>query len=302
MFSFFLLLFLCFSVNAYGQESLAPIVKKVMPSVVNISTEILDHQDNDEIQDDLIFSSDNHVSLGSGLIADEKGYVLTNSHVIEKAKEIHVTTADGKTYKADIQGKDDLLDVALLKIDADLPLKAALFANSDTIEVGDFVIAIGNPFGLSNSVTTGIISAVSRRINETPFDDYIQTDAPINPGNSGGPMFNLKGEVIGLNTLIFSKQGNSVGVGFALPSNQLKPIYESLKTTGKVIRSSIGIEAKETIYQEQPALIVTAVQNEKLIENGNLEVGDIILSYNQKPVSNLQKFQSDISWLSAEET
>lgn len=301
---FLLSLFLClfFSFNAFGQESFAPVIKRVMPSVVNISTEMIDHQDEAEIQNDLIFSADGHVSLGSGFIADEQGYILTNLHVIEKAKEIHVTTSNGKIYDADIQGKDDLLDVALLKIKADFPLSAASFADSDRVEVGDWVIAIGNPFGLSNSVTTGIVSAVSRRINETPFDNYIQTDAPINPGNSGGPMFNLKGEVIGLNTLIFSKQGNSVGVGFALPSNQLKPIFEALKTKGKVERSAIGIDAKETTYEDKPALVVTAVQNEDLIKKGYLEVGDMILSYDGHAIVDLQSFKSDISWLPVGQT
>ncbi len=293
--SFLFCLFL--SLNAYGQNSFAPVVKQVMPSVVNISTEIIDHTDDEDIQNDLIFTSDGHVSLGSGVIVDDKGYVLTNVHVIEKAKEIRVTTSDGKTYRAELKGKDDLLDVALLTIETDAPFKAVSFADSDQVEVGDWVVAIGNPFGLSNSVTAGIVSAVSRRINETPFDDYIQTDAPINPGNSGGPMFNLKGEVIGLNTLIFSKQGNSVGVGFAIPSNQLKPIFEALKSKGKVERASLGVELKETTYENMPALIVTAVKNEDLLKNNVLEVGDIILSYDGKAVSDKHTFRTALSWM-----
>lgn len=291
---FLLCILLSFEANAL--ESFAPVVDKVMPSVVNISTQMRENEDSPEIENSLIFSNDGHVSLGSGFFADNEGYVLTNRHVIEKAKKIKVTTFDGKTYDAEIKGEDKILDVALIKINPQIEITAAQIADSDKVKVGDWVVAIGNPFGLSDTVTVGIVSAKSRNIKETPFDDYIQTDAPINPGNSGGPMFNLDGEVVGLNTLIFSKQGNSLGVGFAIPSNQLKPIYESLKKTGEATRKSIGVNLKETFDQDKKALIVSEILDSDLAKQNDLETGDKILSYNNKPITTLQAFQNEIVW------
>ncbi len=296
MFRKICLLFVLLAFEAKAFDSFAPVVEKVMPSVVNISTELKENEDSPNIENNLLFSNDGHVSLGSGFFADNEGYILTNRHVIEKAKQVNVTTYSGKVYQAEIKGEDKILDVALLKIDTKNEISAAKFADSDDIKVGDWVIAIGNPFGLSNSVTSGIVSAKSRNINETPFDDYIQTDAPINPGNSGGPMFNLNGEVVGLNTLIFSKQGNSLGVGFAIPSNQLKPIYESLKKHGKAIRSSIGVRLKETEQNNKTSLIVTEITDFDLAKENDLIVGDLILGYDDKEITNLHAFQKDMIW------
>ncbi len=284
------------SFEAKALDSFAPVVEKVMPSVVNISTELKENEDSPNIENSLLFSNDGHVSLGSGFFADEEGYILTNRHVVEKAKQINVTTYSGKVYRAEIKGEDEILDVALLKVDAQNEIAPAKFADSDNIKVGDWIVAVGNPFGLSNSVTSGIVSAKSRNINETPFDDYIQTDAPINPGNSGGPMFDLNGEVVGLNTLIFSKQGNSLGVGFAIPSNQLKPIYESLKENGKAVRSSIGVRLKEIEQDNQMSIIVTEIMDFDLAKENDLAVGDVILSYDDKAITNLRTFEKDIIW------
>lgn len=297
---FLVSLFLAFEANAFS--TLAPVVKKVMPSVVSVSIESATPEDDESIENNLTFSGVERGFVGSGVIASMDGYVLTNRHVIEKAKEIKVITSDGKTYLAELKGADDVLDVALLKIEGDVEFKPASFADSNLLETGDFIIAVGNPFGLKNSVTTGIVSAKGRDMKETPFDDYIQTDAPINQGNSGGPMFNLNGEVVGLNTLIYSKQGNSLGVGFAIPSNQLKPIYESLKAKGFVTRSTVGIEVKETIFEEKPALIVSMLQDESLCAQNDLKVGDIILSADGEPVLTQKAFQEKIAWVSPENT
>ena len=297
----FFSLFLSF--EAYAQTSFAPIVKQVMPSVVSVSTEMKAESDTDaqDVQDSLVFDNDGHIALGAGFIADEDGYVLTNRHVIEKSKEIKVTTFDGEVYAATLVGEDDVTDIALLKIEPQEPLNPAVLGDSDTVEVGDWILAVGNPFGLSNTVTTGIVSAKSRNIDETPFDDYIQTDAPINEGNSGGAMFNMAGEVIGLNTLIFSKKGNNAGVGFAIPSNQIKRVYQALKEKGGITHSALAIELKETLLENaKKALIVTALKNEDWALKNDLRVGDIIISYNDTPVTTRQAFYVFISKLSPE--
>lgn len=295
---FLVSLFLAF--EAHALSSFAPVVKKVMPSVVSISIASANAEDDESVQNDLTFSDIERGFIGSGVIVSADGYILTNRHVIEKAKEISVTTSEGKVYDAALIGQDDVLDVALVKIDDAESLAYAVFADSNLLETGDFILAIGNPFGLKNTVTTGIVSALGRDMKETPFDDYIQTDAPINQGNSGGPMFNVNGEVVGLNTLIYSKHGNSLGVGFAIPANQLKPIYEALKENGAVVRSTIGADVKETVFEDKQALIVTTLQNEKLCEKNDLKVGDIILSVDSEPFNTQKAFQEKIAWTKPE--
>lgn len=177
-------------------------------------------------------------SLGSGFIIDtDKGYIVTNNHVIKDAQEIRVTLHDNSIVNATVIGKDDKTDIALLQADLKAhAIKAAPFGNSDALRVGDWVMAIGNPFGLGGTVTAGIVSARKRDINAGPYDDFIQTDASINRGNSGGPMFNLKGEVIGINTAIFSPSGGSVGIGFAIPSSMARTVIDQLVKYGKTRR------------------------------------------------------------------
>lgn len=295
------LLALLLSMNAYAQTSFAPIVRQVMPAVVNISTAMQAQTQTDDVEDSLIFDTSGHTSLGSGFIADEDGYVLTNRHVIEKSEEIKVTTFDGETYVADLIGEDEVTDIALLKIEPAQPLSPAVLGDSDALEVGDWVLAVGNPFGLSNTVTTGIVSAKSRNIGETPFDDYIQTDAQINEGNSGGPMFDMQGEVVGLNTLIFSKKSNSVGLGFAIPSNQIKRVYQELKKNGNITHAALALDLKETVLQGgQKALIITGLKDENWALKNDLRVGDIITSYNDTPVVSEQAFKVFISGLKPE--
>ena len=179
-------------------------------------------------------------SLGSGFIIDPSGLIVTNNHVIANAGEITVTLSDNTTLAAHVVGRDAVSDLALLKVDAKTPLPAAQWGNSTKTRVGDWVLAIGNPFGLGGTVTSGIISATARDIHAGPYDDFLQTDASINRGNSGGPMFNLAGEVIGINTAIFSPSGGSIGIGFAIPSAAARLIVDQLKATGKVERGWIG--------------------------------------------------------------
>ena len=183
---------------------------------------------------------DNHRTqgAGSGVIISNDGYVLTNNHVVEDAKEVVVTLTDKEEYAAKVIGRDPKTDLAVLKIDTNKSFPAAALGNSEHLKVGDWVVAIGNPFGLNHTVTSGIVSAKGRVIGAGPYDDFIQTDASINPGNSGGPLFNMKGEVVGINTAIIP-QGQ--GIGFAIPVNTAKPLIPQLVSTGKITRGYLGV-------------------------------------------------------------
>ncbi|MEM8769445.1 MAG: trypsin-like peptidase domain-containing protein, partial [Pseudomonadota bacterium] len=180
-------------------------------------------------------------AVGSGFIVSEDGYVVTNNHVIERGEEIEVILQDGTRYPATVQGRDPKTDLALLKVDAGEDLPYVTLGSSDQAEVGDWVLAVGNPFGLGGTVTAGIISARGRDIQAGPFDDFLQIDAPINRGNSGGPLFDANGRVIGINTAIYSPSGGSVGIGFAIPSEMADDIIEQLKVNGVVERGWLGV-------------------------------------------------------------
>ncbi|MCK5422861.1 MAG: Do family serine endopeptidase, partial [Deltaproteobacteria bacterium] len=180
-------------------------------------------------------------SLGSGFIIDEEGYIITNNHVIEGADEIKVRLSDKEEYDAKIVGKDIKTDIALIKIDPPNGLPVVELGNSDELKVGEWVMAIGNPFGLNQTVTVGIISAKWRKIGAGPYENFIQTDAAINQGNSGGPLFNTRGEVVGVNTAIFSTTGGNIGIGFATPINLAKNVVKQLKEKGKVVRGWLGV-------------------------------------------------------------
>lgn len=229
-------------------------------------------------------------SLGSGFIIDaSKGLVVTNNHVISDAQEVRVTLSDNTILDATILGRDDKTDLAILKVDPKgHKLSAVTFGNSDGVRVGDWVLAIGNPFGLGGTVTAGIISARKRDINAGPYDDFLQTDASINRGNSGGPMFNLKGEVIGINTAIYSPSGGSVGIGFAIPSNLAKPIVDQLVQFGKTRRGWLGVkiqsvtdEIAETMgLKETEGALVASVTPGGPAEKSKIKAGDIILEFN----------------------
>ena len=179
-------------------------------------------------------------SLGSGFIVDPSGIVVTNNHVIEGANEVTVILTDGRKLKAEVLGKDSKVDVAVLKVVSEKPLKAVKFGESAKMRVGDAVMAVGNPFGLGGTVTAGIVSARNRNIDSGPYDDYIQTDAAINKGNSGGPLFNMSGDVIGINTAILSPSGGSIGIGFATPSDTVLPIVDQLRDFHETRRGWLG--------------------------------------------------------------
>lgn len=237
-------------------------------------------------------------SLGSGFIVDPTGLVVTNNHVIADADEITVTLHDDTVYKATLVGRDTKTDLALLKIDSGKKaLVAVPWGGSDEMRVGDWVLAIGNPFGLGGTVTAGIISARARDINAGPYDDFLQTDASINRGNSGGPMFNMKGEVIGINTAIFSPSGGSIGIGFAIPSSLAKPVVDDLKKFGKTRRGWLGVriqsldeELAESIGLTKPtgALVAALTDNGPAAKAG-IRPGDVVLSFDGRDIEEMRK-------------
>src|SRR5579871_488454 len=184
-------------------------------------------------------------ALGSGFIIDPTGYIVTNNHVIDDASDIQVTLSDGATVAAHVVGRDSKTDVALLKIPTSKPLPYLAFGDSKKARVGDWVIAVGNPFGLGGSVSAGIISGDNREINAGPYDDFLQIDAPINPGNSGGPLFDQSGQVIGVDTMIFSPSGGSIGIGFAIPSDVVRTVVAQLREHGRVARGWLGVQMQE---------------------------------------------------------
>jgi len=236
-------------------------------------------------------------SLGSGFVVDPEGYVVTNNHVIAEADEISVVFSDETSYEAELVGHDPKTDIALLKIKGDKgPFPAVEFADSDSVRVGDWIIAIGNPFGLGSTVTAGIVSARSRDIRAGPYDDFLQVDAPINRGNSGGPSFNLDGEVIGINTAIFSPSGGNVGIGFAIPSNLALPVIESLKEEGRVRRGWLGVriqsvteEIAESLGLEEPeGALVASVTPGGPAEQADIQPGDVIVEFDGQKVDRMR--------------
>ncbi len=228
--------------------------------------------------------------MGTGFIISADGYILTNNHVVNGADEIMVKLSDGREIRAELKGTDDKLDVALLKIIDKSPLPFAELGDSDRVEVGEWVMAIGNPFGLAHTVTAGIVSAKGRVIGSGPYDDYIQTDASINPGNSGGPLFNGSGKVIGINTAIIA---NGQGIGFAIPINMAKSVADQLKSTGKVVRGYIGVNfdklspnlAKSLGLKSEKGVIITNVEKDSPADKAGMKVEDVIVEFDGKPVN-----------------
>ncbi len=227
-------------------------------------------------------------SLGSGVIISSDGYIVTNAHVVKNADKIVIKTEDQHESDAKVVGIDEKTDVALLKINTTDKLPFATLGNSNAIHVGDWVVAIGNPFGLSETVTAGIVSAKGRVIGEGPYDDFIQTDASINPGNSGGPLLNLEGQVIGINSAIYSRGGGNIGIGFAIPINLVKNVVDQLKTHGKVIRGWLGVSIQNItpdlaqslgLKKSEGALIADVTPDSPAAKAG-FERGDVIIDYN----------------------
>lgn len=231
-------------------------------------------------------------ALGSGFIIDPSGIIVTNNHVVRHADQITVTLQDNTTLVAKLVGSDERTDLAVLKIEPKTHLSAVSFGDSDSARIGDWVIAIGNPFGLAGTVTTGIVSSRGRNIEQGPYDDFIQTDAPINKGNSGGPLFNMKGEVIGINTAIYSPSGGSIGIGFAIPSNEAKNVIEQLRKNGKVIRGWMGVRIQAVTQDIADSLglktasgaLIASVEKNGPAEKAHLKSGDVILSLNGKDI------------------
>ena len=236
-------------------------------------------------------------SLGSGFIIDPSGIVVTNNHVIAEADEIKVILQDNTQLNAKLIGRDAKTDLAVLKVESTKPLPAVKFGDSDKSRVGDWVIAIGNPFGLGGTVTAGIISARARDINAGPYDDFLQTDASINRGNSGGPMFNLAGEVIGINTAIYSPSGGSVGIGFAVPSSLARPVVEQLRDYGKTRRGWLGVNIQSVTDEIAESLgldkargaLVARVTEQGPADKAKIQQGDVVIRFDGKEVTDMRR-------------
>lgn len=297
-------------------ESFAVLAEKLMPAVVNISIRTtVENQApqmhgspfQDFFEDFLERHGHNRqeseespkrkiVSLGSGFVLDPSGVIVTNNHVIENADEITVTFSNGDKYKAKLLGRDAKTDLAVLQIEANKALPFVKFGDNQKSRVGDWVIAIGNPFGLGGSLSAGVISAINRDINSGPYDSYIQTDAAINRGNSGGPLFNMDGEVIGVNTAIISPTGGSVGIGFSIPADLAVSVIDQLRKFGETRRGWLGVriqtvtdELAESLGMDKPmGALVSEVFEDGPADRGGLKQGDVILLFNQKPVEEMR--------------
>lgn len=292
------------AVNGQPLPSLAPMLEKVTPAVVNISTKTRVRVSN-PFFDDPVFrqffglqgSPREQVeqSLGSGVIVDAaKGYVLTNNHVVGGADDITVTLQDGRNVKGTLVGTDPATDVAVVKITAD-KLQALPIADSSTLRVGDFVVAVGDPFGLGQTVTSGIVSALGRSgLGGSSFQNFIQTDASINPGNSGGALVNLRGELVGINTMILSPSGGNVGIGFAIPTKIASEVMDQLIAHGKVNRGSLGAQTQDITpniahmlgLKSNDGAVVTRVLPGSAADHAGLEVGDVITAVNGQALQN----------------
>ena len=235
-------------------------------------------------------------SLGSGFVIDEAGIVVTNNHVIADADEITVVFNDGQKLKAELVGRDQKVDLAVLRVKPEKPLRAVKFGDSSKSRIGEWVVAIGNPFGLGGSVTAGIISARNRDINSGPYDNFIQTDAAINRGNSGGPLFNLDGEVIGINTAIISPSGGSIGIGFAVPSSMAAPVIEQLQKYGETRRGWLGVKIQQVTDEIADSLgmkpargaLVAGIDDKGPAKPAGIETGDVIVKFDGKDIKEMR--------------
>ncbi len=289
-------------------DSFADLVDTLLPVVVNISTTQVVESPGGSQEFEEFFREfferrgeppqrRRESSLGSGFIIDSSGYIVTNHHVIEGADEITVLLHDGSSLEAEVIGSDEKTDLAILKVSNGGPLPAAQWGDSDETRIGDWVIAIGNPFGLGGTVTAGIVSARERDIKAGPYDDFIQTDAAINRGNSGGPMFNLDGEVIGINSVIISPYGGSAGIGFAIASNLARNVIEQLRDHGRVRRGWLGVRIQTVTDELAEGLrldgtsgaLVASVTEGGPAEAAGIEQGDVILRFDGQEVGEMRK-------------
>jgi Do/DeqQ family serine protease len=304
------------SVEGQALPSLAPMLKRATPAVVNISTRTqIQEAEHPLLRDPFFryfFDIPNQPrrretsSLGSGVIVDGKrGFILTNNHVIDKADEIEVTLNDGRKLKAKLVGTDPESDIAVIKVETDR-LTELPVADSNKLQVGDFVVAVGNPFGLGQTVTSGIISALGRSgLGIEGYEDFIQTDASINPGNSGGALVNLNGELIGINTAILAPSGGNVGIGFAIPANMAMSIMNTLVEHGEVRRGLLGVAVQDLTHDLAQAFdlpqtqgaVVTGVQPDSPAARAGVEPGDVILAVNDRKVRNSMDVRNAVGLL-----
>lgn len=277
-----------------GQElpTLAPLIERVAPAVVSLN---------------LFNEQGRSSSVGSGVIVDaDQGLILSNHHVVSKARRIQVTLSDNRSFDADLIGTDPEVDLALLKIEAS-QLTALTLVDSDQLRVGDFVLAIGNPFGLGHSVSSGIVSGLDRTgLGLEHYENFIQVDATINPGNSGGALVNLKGELVGINTAVVAPKGNSVGIGFAIPSNMAKTISMHLARSGRVTRGKMGIAVQDlndslrepfNIPAGQEGVLITEVKKDSAADKAGLQVGDVLTAINGRIVDSVENLRARLGLL-----
>jgi len=296
-------------------RAFSEIVGAVSPAVVNISTTKVVKREPGAGPEDPFFDflgpfhdfslpkKWKERSLGSGVIVSPDGYIITNNHVVEKSDEIKITLPDRRTFRGNIVGADPKTDIAILKIDAS-NLPTLKWGDSDTLQVGEFVLAIGSPYGLSNTVTMGIISAVGRaNVGIADYEDFIQTDAAINPGNSGGPLVNIKGELIGINTAIFSRTGGYQGIGFAVPCNMVRLIMEQLMQQGKVTRGWIGVTIQELTpelahefgLKKSKGALVSDVAKDSPAGKAGIKRGDVIIELNGKEIKDVSSLRNMVA-------
>ncbi len=314
---------LCLAANAAApaaQAALDPVdvAERVMPAVVNLNTDKLVERRAHPFMDDPFFrrffdapeGGDNQRqrlerSLGSGVVISADGYIVTNNHVVENAESIRVTFNDRETVEAEVVGTDPQTDIALLKIKVNRPLAFLGFGDSDKLRVGERVMAVGNPFGVGQTVTMGIVSAKGRTIGLMDYEDHIQTDASINPGNSGGALVNMHGEVVGINSAILSRSGGSQGIGFAIPANMAQRIIDELKADGAVTRAWLGVNVQPVnqthadLYglPRPQGVLVAGVTKDAPAEKAGLKEEDIILAVEGRPVDTVAQLRNTVSLL-----
>ncbi|MCG2630505.1 trypsin-like peptidase domain-containing protein [Bradyrhizobium sp. WYCCWR 13023] len=288
--------------------TLAPLVRQVTPAVVNISVHGRVREDNPLYRDPLFrefFDVPRQIekevsATGSGVIVDaQRGYVLTNNHVVEGTSAVQITTKDGRQFSAKVVGRDPPTDVAVLQVQNPTGLKALAFGDSDALEVGDFVLAIGNPFGLGQTVTSGLVSALGRTgLGKQGYEDFIQTDAAINPGNSGGALVSLRGELVGINSAIISPAGGNVGIGFAIPVNMARKVMEQIIANGRVERGRIGISLNDLHPSANKGVIqgavIAEVAADSPAERAGLRKGDVVTGADDRPIRTAAQLRNTI--------
>jgi serine protease Do len=292
-----------------GPLTFAPLVRRVVPAVVNIAVrmnvtdaaaaeamppELKGTPFEKTFRDKLKARHEQMIGAGSGFVLDPTGIIVTNNHVVGSADKILVSFTDGTELSARILGSDELTDIAVIKVDPDHALPAVAWGDSRAVQVGDWILAAGNPFGLGGSVTAGIVSARGRDIGAGPFDDFFQLDAPINPGNSGGPSFNMSGQVIALNTAIVSPTGGSVGIGFAIPSEIAESIVGELLSKGHVDRGWLGVVVDTTVRRRSGAAIAEVNKGGPAARAG-LRAGDLVMAINGERVENTRELVRAVS-------